>query len=107
MITCSCDLILSRYPVILKQFAVNEGSGGDGLFVGGHGVIRETLFRRCLTLCVLSERRGQYKPYGMDGVHNLCLFAVNKFLVKCFVEVVVQVRLARTGSLDMVVTERT
>jgi 5-oxoprolinase (ATP-hydrolysing) len=61
------EILEKRYPVILKQFSINKGSGGDGLFVGGDGVIREMIFRRLLTLCVLSERRAQYKPYGLHG----------------------------------------
>ncbi|XP_062501085.1 5-oxoprolinase-like isoform X1 [Corticium candelabrum] len=52
------EILEKRYPVVVKQFAVNVGSGGDGLYVGGNGVTRELLFRRPLTLCVLSERRG-------------------------------------------------
>lgn len=37
-----------------------------GHFNGGDGVIREILFRKDLTLSVLSERR-VYSPYGLQG----------------------------------------
>lgn len=34
-------------------------------------MVREILFRRPLTLCVLSERR-VYQPYGMSGKSAVC-----------------------------------
>lgn len=58
--------MLHRYPVILKQFGLNHGTGGRGKFNGGDGVIRELQFRRDLTLSVLSERR-VLTPYGLQG----------------------------------------
>jgi len=36
----------NRYPVILRQFSIREGSGGRGKFKGGDGVIRELEFRK-------------------------------------------------------------
>ena len=67
---CVCVLwcLWLRYPVVLKQFHLNRGTGGLGLYCGGDGVLREMLFRRPLTLSVLTERRGPYKPYGLEGV---------------------------------------
>ena len=59
-------LLLHRYPVILRQFCLNSGSGGNGQYRGGDGVVRELLFRKPLTLSVLSERR-VYAPYGLYG----------------------------------------
>jgi len=55
-----------RYPVILQQFSLKRGSGGSGRYSGGDGVIREMLFRKSLTLSVLSERR-THRPYGLCG----------------------------------------
>jgi 5-oxoprolinase (ATP-hydrolysing) len=55
-----------RYPVIVRQFAVRENSGGPGLHRGGDGVTRELEFRRPVSCSILSERR-VYKPYGMHG----------------------------------------
>jgi len=55
-----------RYPTILLQFHLNEGTGGAGMYSGGDGVVRETMFRRPLTLSVLTERR-VYSPYGLKG----------------------------------------
>ena len=52
--------------MVLNRFHLNEGTGGKGLYNGGDGVIRELLFRRPLTLSVLTERR-LYNPYGLQG----------------------------------------
>ncbi len=56
-----------RYPVVLRSFQLNPGSGGQGLYKGGDGVIRELVFRRPLTLSILSERRA-FCPYGLKGM---------------------------------------
>ncbi|KAJ5626866.1 hypothetical protein N7528_004293 [Penicillium herquei] len=55
-----------RYPVILRQFSIRQGSGGRGRFRGGDGVIRELEFRERLSVSMLSERR-VYRPYGLQG----------------------------------------
>ncbi|KAL2866076.1 Hydantoinase B/oxoprolinase-domain-containing protein [Aspergillus lucknowensis] len=55
-----------RYPVILRQFSIREGSGGRGEYRGGDGVIRELEFRMPLSVSMLSERR-VYRPYGLAG----------------------------------------
>ncbi|CEN61262.1 Putative 5-oxoprolinase [Aspergillus calidoustus] len=55
-----------RYPVILRQFSIREGSGGRGKFRGGDGVIRELEFRIPLSVSMLSERRVT-RPYGLVG----------------------------------------
>ena len=52
--------------MLIKTFTLNEGSGGGGRYKGGDGVLRDFLFRRPLTLSVLSERR-VLSPYGMEG----------------------------------------
>ena len=37
------EILERRYPVILREFGILAGSGGDGQFSGGDGVIREVL----------------------------------------------------------------
>ncbi|PIO23846.1 hypothetical protein AB205_0014510 [Aquarana catesbeiana] len=54
------------YPVVLKRFELRPGSGGDGRFTGGDGVIRELMFRENVILSVLTERR-VFRPYGLNG----------------------------------------
>ncbi|KAL4862332.1 hypothetical protein BDV12DRAFT_190493 [Aspergillus spectabilis] len=55
-----------RYPVILRQFSIRQGSGGIGAYRGGDGVIRELEFRMPLSVSMLSERRVT-RPYGLSG----------------------------------------
>ncbi|KAI0171142.1 hydantoinase B/oxoprolinase [Pestalotiopsis sp. NC0098] len=55
-----------RYPVILREFSLREGSGGKGQHNGGDGVIRDIEFRIPVQVSILSERR-VYKPYGLAG----------------------------------------
>uniref|UniRef100_A0A2C9JMB0 5-oxoprolinase n=1 Tax=Biomphalaria glabrata TaxID=6526 RepID=A0A2C9JMB0_BIOGL len=58
------------YPVIVQCFKLNPGSGGRGLYNGGDGVIRELLFRRPVTLSLLTERR-VFSPYGLEGGNGM------------------------------------
>lgn len=62
------EILESRYPIILQKFMLRtDQSGGLGKFIGGEGVQRELLFRRPLTLSVLTERR-VLEPYGLNGM---------------------------------------
>lgn len=38
------EVLETRYPVILKKFELREGSGGNGRFWGGEGIIRRIRF---------------------------------------------------------------
>eukprot|EP00731_Ephydatia_muelleri_P006021 Em0003g269a len=60
------EILERRYPAILKSFQLREGTGGRGLYNGGDGVVREIVFRRPMTLSLMSERR-VYAPYGLNG----------------------------------------
>ncbi|KAL4889122.1 Hydantoinase B/oxoprolinase-domain-containing protein [Aspergillus ambiguus] len=55
-----------RYPVILHEFSLRPGSGGNGQHRGGDGVIRDIEFRIPVQVSILSERRC-YRPYGLEG----------------------------------------
>lgn len=55
-----------RYPVILREFSIREGSGGMGMHRGGDGVIRDMECRAPLKFSVITERRVT-QPYGMKG----------------------------------------
>lgn len=59
-------VVHGRYSALLLSFHLNSGTGGQGQFRGGDGVVREMLFRRPLTLSVLTERR-VYSPFGLKG----------------------------------------
>lgn len=58
-----------RYPVILREFSIREGSGGNGMHKGGNGVIRDMECRAPLKFSVITERRVT-EPYGMKGGEN-------------------------------------
>ena len=60
------EILERRYPVLLREFSVRPGSGGDGLFRGGDGLVREIEFLRPLWVAVLSERR-VFAPFGLEG----------------------------------------
>lgn len=52
---------------MLKKFTLRtDKSGGDGVFKGGEGVQRDLLFRKPVTLSVLTERRA-ITNYGLEG----------------------------------------
>ena len=60
------EILERRYPVLLREFGLRSGSGGDGAHKGGDGVVREIEPLRDLTMSILSERRALH-PYGMAG----------------------------------------
>ncbi|KAI1439171.1 hydantoinase B/oxoprolinase [Xylaria sp. CBS 124048] len=55
-----------RYPVVLREFSIREGSGGRGQHRGGDGVVRDIEFKIPVQVSILSERR-VYRPYGLAG----------------------------------------
>ncbi|TGA99711.1 hydantoinase B/oxoprolinase family protein [Streptomyces sp. MZ04] len=55
-----------RLPVLLEEFAVRHGSGGDGRWRGGDGAVRRIRFREPMTVSTLSQHR-RVAPYGMAG----------------------------------------
>lgn len=58
-----------RYPVLLREFSLRPGSGGNGQHRGGDGVIRDIEFRIPVQVSILSERR-VFEPYGLHGGDN-------------------------------------
>jgi 5-oxoprolinase (ATP-hydrolysing) len=62
------EVLESRYPVRLRSFRIRRGSGGEGQYRGGDGVVRELEFLQPdrLEVSVLSQRRAM-PPYGLRG----------------------------------------
>jgi 5-oxoprolinase (ATP-hydrolysing) len=60
------EILERRYPVRLERFAIRRGSGGEGRFRGGDGVIRELRFLAPMSLSILSQHRRE-GPYGLEG----------------------------------------
>ena len=61
------EVLERRYPVRLRRFAIRRGSGGQGRYRGGDGVVRVLEFLRPLEVSLLSQRRGPYPPFGLQG----------------------------------------
>jgi len=60
------EVLELRFPVLLKEFSIREGSGGSGEHSGGNGVTRRILFRKAMTANLLSGRR-MNQPFGLAG----------------------------------------
>ncbi len=60
------EVLETRYPVIVEEFSIRRGSGGEGAHKGGDGVVRRIRFREAMTAGILSTRR-QTDPFGLDG----------------------------------------
>jgi 5-oxoprolinase (ATP-hydrolysing) len=60
------EVLESRFPVLLEEFAIRRGSGGDGAQRGGDGAVRRIRFRTGMTAGILSNRR-RFAPVGLMG----------------------------------------
>ncbi|KAF2710176.1 Hydantoinase B/oxoprolinase [Pleomassaria siparia CBS 279.74] len=60
------EMLEKRYPVLLREFSIQEGSGGRGKWNGGNGIRRVYEFGREVRASIVSERRVT-RPYGMKG----------------------------------------
>jgi 5-oxoprolinase (ATP-hydrolysing) len=60
------EILETRFPVLVEEFAIRRGSGGAGAYRGGDGTIRRLRFREPITATILSNRR-VVAPYGMAG----------------------------------------
>ena len=61
------EVIERRYPVRLHEFSIRRGSGGAGQHRGGDGIVRRIEFLQPLTVSLLTQRRGEYAPFGLRG----------------------------------------
>ncbi|WP_421780027.1 hydantoinase B/oxoprolinase family protein, partial [Kiloniella litopenaei] len=55
-----------RFPVLVKNFSIRKGSGGQGFRRGGDGIIRKLEFLEPMTVTVLTSHR-ETKPFGVAG----------------------------------------
>jgi 5-oxoprolinase (ATP-hydrolysing) len=60
------EVLEHRYPVVLREFGICEGSGGKGDWRGGDGVRRAIEFREPMTVSILAERR-LTRPYALGN----------------------------------------
>ncbi len=54
------------YPIMVTEYRIRRGSGGDGKHKGGDGVIKEFMLLSDAEVTVMSERR-KFPPYGLYG----------------------------------------
>ncbi|CAK7201348.1 hypothetical protein SEUCBS139899_004052 [Sporothrix eucalyptigena] len=74
------EIFERRYPCLVREFSLRQGSGGDGAYKGGEGCIRDIEFRQPLSAAILSDRR-VHAPYGMRGGKSGAV-GVNLFIKK-------------------------
>lgn len=60
------EILESRFPVVLEEFAIRRGSGGEGQWRGGDGIVRRIRFREPMEAGILSNRR-RVPPFGLGG----------------------------------------
>ena len=54
------------YPLQVEKYAIRKGSGGNGLYKGGDGIIRSYRFLTAGHFSLLTERR-TLSPFGLNG----------------------------------------
>ncbi len=60
------EILEQRYPVRLELFSIRKGSGGEGLWHGGNGLLRKIRFLSPMKVSILSGSR-RIKPFGIHG----------------------------------------
>jgi len=60
------EVLETRFPVLVEEFRVRRGSGGDGAHKGGDGAVRRVRFREPMMAAILSNRRAT-RPHGLNG----------------------------------------
>ncbi|MES2135473.1 MAG: hydantoinase B/oxoprolinase family protein [Pseudomonadota bacterium] len=60
------EILEARLPVRLDQFAIRRGSGGEGSYKGGDGVVRAVTFLEPMRANILANRR-KVAPRGIAG----------------------------------------
>ena len=60
------EVLELRFPVIVEEFSIRQGSGGAGRHRGGDGVVRKLRFLEAMTATMLSSHR-IVPPFGMAG----------------------------------------
>ncbi len=63
------EVLELAFPMQVVEYAVRRGSGGQGRFPGGNGIIRSIRLLETATVTMLSERR-HVAPWGLQGGQN-------------------------------------
>jgi 5-oxoprolinase (ATP-hydrolysing) len=60
------EILETRFPVVLEEFAIRRGSGGKGRHNAGDGTRRTIRFLETMECAILSGHR-RVRPFGLDG----------------------------------------
>ena len=60
------EVLELRFPVLLEDFRIRDGSGGAGAHRGGDGTVRRIRFLTDMEVAILANRR-LVPPYGLAG----------------------------------------
>ena len=60
------EVLELRFPVLVEEFSIRQGSGGAGRYRGGNGVVRKLRFLEAMTATMLSSHR-IVPPFGLSG----------------------------------------
>ncbi len=60
------EVLETRFPVRVEDFSLRRGSGGQGRYRGGDGVIRRLRFLEDMEVIILANRR-RVPPFGLAG----------------------------------------
>ncbi len=60
------EILETRFPVLLEEFSIRRGSGGQGAHRGGDGAVRRVRFREQMQAGILANRR-RVAPFGLAG----------------------------------------
>jgi len=63
------EVLEFRYPVLLEDFHIREGSGGRGEWNAGDGILRVIRFLETMECTVLTGHR-RVPPFGLNGGEN-------------------------------------
>ncbi|MBS9722140.1 hydantoinase B/oxoprolinase family protein [Tianweitania sp. BSSL-BM11] len=60
------EILETRFPVVLEDFHIRQGSGGKGRWSAGNGTSRTIRTREALDFAILSGHR-RVHPFGLEG----------------------------------------
>ncbi len=60
------EILEMRYPVVMEEFSIRKGSGGNGAYRGGDGTRRQLRFLEDMTVAILGSHRYN-PPKGLNG----------------------------------------
>ncbi len=60
------EILETRFPILLEEFSIRQGSGGAGKQRGGDGATRRIRFLEAMAAGILSNRR-RVPPFGLAG----------------------------------------